>query len=328
MIKHTAFLFPGQGSQSQGMLLDMVAQEAVVRTCFEQASDVLGYGMLALIANNPDGRLNQTEYTQAVLLTASTALFRLWQQRKGITPYCVAGHSLGEYSALVAAGSLAFSDAVALVAYRGQVMNAALPVGMGKMVAVLNLTRDVVHGICKEASNDQHQVWLANDNCPGQLVIAGHVAAVDRAMLACKAAKARRVLPLSVSVPSHTPLMQPAADAMAIKLQETIMHRPKYPLWRNVDARPTCDVETIRNGLVNQLTSPVQWTDCIRKMLASGVTSAVEMGAGKVLTGLVRRIDKTIPVYPVHSPELLLQAIDATHLSHSYSSNPLEINDE
>jgi len=316
MIKHTAFLFPGQGSQSQGMLLDLVAQEATIRTCFEQASDVLGYDMLALIADNPDGRLDQTEYTQVALLTASTALFRLWQQREGVSPYCVAGHSLGEYSALVAAGSLTFADAVALVAYRGQVMNAALPTGMGKMVAVLSLDCDLVHDICEQASDADHQVWLANDNCPGQLVIAGHVAAVDRAMIACSAAKARRVLPLSVSVPSHTPLMQAAADAMAVRLQQTPMQAPQCPLWRNVDASATCDVDVIRAGLVAQLTSPVRWTDCIRQMISSGVTSAVEMGAGKVLTGLARRIDKTMRVYPVHSAELLQQAMDATALEN------------
>ncbi len=316
MIKHTAFLFPGQGSQSQGMLLDTVAQEATVRTCFEQASDVLNYDMLALIADNPDNRLNQTEYTQAALLTASTALFRLWRQREGVLPYCVAGHSLGEYAALVAAGCLNFSDAVALVAYRGQVMAEALPTGMGKMVAVLSLERDRVDAICQQASDDAHQVWLANDNCPGQLVIAGHVAGVERAMIACTAAKARRILPLPVSVPSHTPLMQPAANAMADRLQHTPMHPPSCPLWRNVDATATCDVDMIREGLIAQLTSPVRWTDCVRQMIASGVTDAVEMGAGKVLTGLARRIDKTMPVYPTYTAKLLQQAIDATALEN------------
>lgn len=309
---HTAFLFPGQGSQSQGMLLDMAAVESTVRICFEEASDVLAYGILALIADNPDGRLHQTKYTQPALLTASTALLRLWQQREGVVPGCVAGHSLGEYSALVAADSLTFSDALTLVAYRGEMMDAALPTGAGKMVAVLSLSRDVVVTICQESSDDDHQVWLANDNCPGQLVIAGHVTAVDRAMVACRVAKARRVLPLPVSVPSHTPLMQPAADAMAKRLQLTTMHKPKYPLWRNVDATLTCDVATIRDGLVAQLTSPVRWTDCVRNMVASGITSAVEMGAGKVLAGLVRRIDKTVHVYPVDTPVLFQQAMKAT----------------
>jgi [acyl-carrier-protein] S-malonyltransferase len=313
-MNHTlAFIFPGQGSQSVGMLSSLIAEEAVVRDCLSEASDVLGYDMATLIADNPNDQLNQTEFTQPALLTASIALLRLWQHRQGVAPSCVAGHSLGEYSALVATGSLAFADAVSLVAFRGRAMTEAVPAGTGKMAAVLGLEQDVLNDICQQASNEQAQVWLANDNCPGQLVIAGHTAAVERAMTACSSAGARRVMPLAVSVPSHTPLMQPAADAMAARLQSIVLQPLQCPLWSNVDAQPKQQVDDIRAGLLAQLTSPVRWTDCMRNMTASGVNTAVEMGPGKVLAGLMRRIDKACTVYVSDSDDAMQKALDGVN---------------
>ncbi|MDQ6979340.1 MAG: ACP S-malonyltransferase [Mariprofundaceae bacterium] len=309
-MNHTlAFIFPGQGSQSAGMLSSLLAEEAVVRDCVSEASDVLGYDMAALIAENPHDQLHQTEFTQPALLTASIALLRLWQHRQGGAPSCVAGHSLGEYSALVATGSLAFSDAVSFVAFRGRMMTQAVPVGTGKMAAVLGLEQDVMNNICQQSSHEQAQVWLANDNCPGQLVIAGHTAAVELAMTACTAAGARRVLPLAVSVPSHTPLMQPAADAMSERLQSMVLQPLQCPLWSNVDAQPKQQVDDIRAGLLAQLTSPVRWTDCMRNMTASGINTAVEMGPGKVLAGLMRRIDKGCTVYVSDSDAAMQKAL-------------------
>jgi len=314
-MNHTlAFIFPGQGSQSAGMLSSLIAEEAVVRNCFIEASDVLSYDMAALIAENPNDQLNQTEFTQPALLTASIALLRLWQHRQGGVPACVAGHSLGEYSALVATGSLAFADAVSLVAFRGRMMTEAVPLGTGKMAAVLGLEQDTLNDICQQASDDQAQVWLANDNCPGQLVMAGHTAAVELAMTACTAAGARRVMPLAVSVPSHTPLMQPAADAMAERLQAIILQPLQCPLWSNVDGQLKQHVDEIRAGLLAQLTSPVRWTDCMRNMTASGINTAVEMGPGKVLAGLLRRIDKGCTVYSSDSDAAMQIALNGvTH---------------
>jgi [acyl-carrier-protein] S-malonyltransferase len=292
------------------MLLELAAQEKVVAQCFAQASDILGYDLTVIIADNPNNTLHQTEYTQPALLTASIALWRLWQHRQGCEPSAVAGHSLGEYSALVAARSLDFSDAVALVAYRGKMMNAAVPIGAGKMAAILGLTEDIITDICQQVSNPNNQVWLANDNCPGQLVIAGHTQAVEKAMVLCSKAKARRVLPLAVSVPSHTPLMQTAADAIAERLATLVIKPPQCTVWKNVDAAVANDSTTIREGLIAQLISPVRWTDCIRNMSASGITSAVEMGPGKVLSGLVRRIDRTLAVVASDSDTLLQKAIE------------------
>lgn len=309
---HVAFLFPGQGSQSQGMLQQLIDSEAVVAACFDEASDVLGYSLQHLIAENPDGRLHQTECTQPALLTASIALLRLWQQRNGCKAVAVAGHSLGEYSALVAAESIAFTDAVALVAYRGEMMRDAIPAGVGKMAAIIGLDDAAVHTCCQQASQGEEKVWLANDNCPGQLVIAGHAVAVAAAMDLCKEGGAKRALPLEVSVPSHTPLMQSAADAMAARLQQVALRTPSCSLWSNVDAAPVNDVETIRDSLVRQLVSPVRWTDCVRNMHAAGMNQAIEMGPGKVLAGLLRRIDRSISVFSSDSDEAMQKALANT----------------
>ncbi len=304
-----AFLFPGQGSQSKGMLAELIADETVVANTFAESSDLLGYDMKALVIDDADEKLNLTEFTQPALLTASTALHRLWNARGGPAASQMAGHSLGEYSALVAAGAIAFEDAVTLVAFRGRAMSEAVPAGAGKMAAIIGLDDAVVAEVCESASTASENVWAANFNCPGQLVIAGHASAVEKAMDAAKEAGARRALPLAVSAPSHTPLMQPAADAMKAKLAGVSVSTPTCPVWSNARAVVLTDADDIRDALVEQLISPVRWTETIQKMVAEGVTTAIEMGPGKVLAGLVRRIEKSIGVSAVFTSELMDRAI-------------------
>ncbi len=296
------FLFPGQGSQSKGML-DAFDGLAVVKQTLEEASDALGYDMAALIRDDAEDKLAQTEFTQPALLTASTAVLRLWRELGGAEATQVAGHSLGEYSALVAAGAIDFSDAVQLVAFRGKAMTEAVPAGIGRMAAILGLADDVVEELCINTSTESEKVWAANYNCPGQLVVAGHAAAVDRMMIVAKEAGAKRTLPLAVSAPSHTPLMQPAADAMAARLQEITINAPLCPVWGNAAAAPEQDVARIREALVAQLVSPVRWTETVQKLAASGITQGVEMGPGKVLSGLVKRIDRAMIVGVTISPD-------------------------
>lgn len=306
---NVVFFFPGQGSQSKGMLADLIASEEVVTNTFAEASDALGYDMSALVLDDADSKLDQTEFTQPALLTASTALARLWTDRGGLMPSQVAGHSLGEYSALVAAGALEFSDAVSLVAFRGQAMSKAVPAGVGKMAAIIGLEDAVVIELCKQASDDAHKVWAANFNCPGQLVVAGHAEATERLMVLAKDAGAKRALPLAVSAPSHTPLMQAAAAAMQDKLSGITIQTPVCPVWSNARARTLTEAADIRDALVEQLISPVRWTETVQQLSAQGVTFSVEMGPGKVLSGLVRRIAKEMKVASVLSSELMDKAI-------------------
>jgi len=308
--QNLAFFFPGQGSQSKGMLADFLADEHIVQDTFAEASDVLSYDMKALVLDDAADQLNQTEYTQPALLTASTALFRVWQARGGVMPSQMAGHSLGEYSALVAAGVLDFKDAVALVAFRGQSMMQAVPAGVGKMAAIIGLDDEKVVELCDIASNDTDKVWAANFNCPGQLVVAGHAAAVEKLMVIAKEAGAKRALPLAVSAPSHTPLMQGAADAMQEKLSQTVLSAPLCPVWSNARAVALNDAENIRAALVEQLVSPVRWTETVQKIAVLGVSSAVEMGPGKVLAGLVRRVDKNLTVASVLTSDLMNKAVN------------------
>ncbi|MDX8397666.1 MAG: ACP S-malonyltransferase [Mariprofundaceae bacterium] len=307
MSQSLAFLFPGQGSQSKGMLADLIADEAVVRDTFSEASDILSYDMQALVLEDTQSQLDQTEYTQPALLTVSMALFRLWQARGGATPSQLAGHSLGEYSALVAAEVFNFSDAVSLVSFRGKSMTEAVPAGIGKMAAIIGLDDKVLVELCEQVSSDAEKVWAANFNCPGQLVVAGHAAAVEKFMVVAKESGAKRALPLAVSAPSHTPLMQPAADAMKNRLAKISMQKPNCSVWSNARATVVSDVEEIRSALVEQLVSPVRWTEIIQQI---NVDKAVEMGPGKVLSGLVRRIDKTLPVASVLTLELMDKAIN------------------
>jgi len=304
-----AFLFPGQGAQFQGMLAELISDEKVVSKTFDEASDVLGYDMKALVIDDADGKLDQTEFTQPALLTASTSLYRLWCERGGAAASQMAGHSLGEYSAWVAAGAIAFADAVSLVTFRGRAMTEAVAEGVGKMAAIIGLDDDVVSEICKNTSTGNENVWAANFNCPGQLVIAGHAVAVEKAMEAAKEAGAKRTLPLAVSAPSHTPLMQSAADAMREKLAGVSLFTPACPVWSNARAIPLINPDDIRSALVEQLVSPVRWTETIQKMAAEGITLAVEMGPGKVLAGLTRRIEKSVNVSSVFTSELMDQAI-------------------
>lgn len=310
MQQEFVFVFPGQGSQSKGMLADAVS-EAVVADTFAEASDALGYDMQALVLEDADGKLDQTEYTQPALLTASTALLRLWRSRGGAEAAQAAGHSLGEYSALVAAGCLDFTDAVQLVAFRGKAMSEAVPAGVGKMAAIIGLDDDKVREICAQASTAASAVWPANFNCPGQLVIAGHAAAVEKAMEACSAAGAKRALPLAVSAPSHTPLMQPAADAMARRLAEIDVRDADRPVWSNARATTLTAASDIREALVEQLVSPVRWTESVQAMAAMGITQAIEVGPGKVLAGLVRRIEKDMIVHACFSGESLEKSLQA-----------------
>ena len=310
MSSNLAFLFPGQGSQSKGMLADLIADEKVVSETFSEASDLLGYDMKALVVEDADGKLDQTEFTQPALLTASTALSRLWSARGGATASQMAGHSLGEYSALVAAGAIEFSDAVSLVAFRGRSMSEAVPAGVGKMAAIIGLEDTAVTELCEKSAVGDEQVWAANFNCPGQLVIAGNAAAVERAMDAAKEAGAKRALPLAVSAPSHTPLMQPAADAMKAKLAGISVLAPACPVWSNARAVKLTDAGDIRDALVEQLVSPVRWTEIVQKMAVEGINQTVEMGPGKVLAGLVRRIEKEMSVSSASTSELMEKAIE------------------
>jgi [acyl-carrier-protein] S-malonyltransferase len=307
-----AFFFPGQGSQSKGMLdTYAVTHAGIISSALDEASEALGYDMGELIRDDAEDRLNLTKYTQPALLTASVAILRVWRAEGGSEAVQVAGHSLGEYSALVAAGSLEFSDAVRLVAFRGRAMSEAVPAGLGLMAAILGLDDEVMAGICDQASTDDEKVWAANLNCPGQLVIAGHRPAVERAMAAAAQAGAKRTMPLPVSAPSHTPLMQPAAERMRVRLQQVELRDPDRPVWSNARAVPLDQAEKIREALIDQLVMPVRWTEIIQRMRQQGIVHGVEMGPGKVLAGLVKRIDREMSVGTTAAPDQLVQSLAA-----------------
>ena len=293
MSANTAFVFPGQGSQNIGMLAELGAEHPIVMETFAQASEVLGYDLWKLVQHDEDGQLNQTHITQPALLTASVALWRLWLQQGGLMPSVLAGHSLGEYSALVCAGALEFTDAVRLVEARGQFMQAAVPPGEGAMAAIIGMDDDAIAIAC-EASAQGQVVAPVNYNSPGQVVIAGSKAAVERAMVACKEAGAKRALPLPVSVPSHCALMLPAADKLRTMLAGMTVKVPTVSVVQNVDAKVAHSAEAIVNNLVAQLHQPVLWTQCVESIAASGVELVVECGPGKVLNGLTKRINKTL----------------------------------
>ena len=292
-----AFVFPGQGSQVVGMLED--AREACAEL-FAEASSVLGYDLWDLVENGPEDQLNQTEYTQPALLTASIALFRLAQVRGLPSPDVVAGHSLGEYSALVAADVLQFSDAVMLVQKRGQFMQTAVPLGEGGMAAVLGLDDEQVREVCSAAAQGE-VVQAVNYNSPGQVVIAGNNAAIERAIEGCKEAGARRAIALSASAPFHSELMKPAAEELAGVLNEVNFAKPTTIVVQNIDAAVHDDPEQIRTNLVKQMYGAVLWTDTVLMMKQIGVATLVECGPGKVLTGLSKRIDKSITSHSMNS---------------------------
>lgn len=306
--KQLAFVFPGQGSQKVGMLADIAGRHAIVQETFAEASDALGYDMWDLVQHGEQEQLNLTETTQPVLLTASVALWRLWRQQGGPEPARLAGHSLGEFSALVCAGSLAFGDAVRLVRDRGRFMQTAVPVGEGAMAAVLGLEDEVIVDICRRAAGEQ-VVEAVNYNAPGQVVIAGHAGAVDRAVELCKEAGAKRAMPLPVSAPFHTSLMRPAGEKLAEAMADITFSEPAIPVVHNVHAQTEHDPALIRSLLVKQIHSPVKWVDCVRAMVDSGVTTTVECGPGKVLGGLNRRIDKSLTSESLETPEGLEAAL-------------------
>lgn len=291
-----AFVFPGQGSQSLGMLGELAAQHAVVGETFAQASEGAGVDLWTLSQQGPDTELNRTEFTQPALLAAGVAVWRAWQQQGGAMPGVLAGHSLGEYTALVAAGVLKLDDAARLVRLRGQLMQTAAPAGTGAMAAVIGAEDALVDEICRDASDASGDsvVVPANFNSPGQIVIGGHAAAVERAIALLGERGVRKVVKLAVSVPSHTPLMRDAADHLGAAMADVEWTVPTIPVVQNVDAAVHETTDAIRDALVRQLYLPVQWTRCVEALTARGVVRIAECGPGKVLTGLVKRIDKTI----------------------------------
>ncbi|MDW5499657.1 ACP S-malonyltransferase [Pseudomonas lundensis] len=304
-----AFVFPGQGSQTLGMLADLATQYPIVEATFSEASSVLGYDLWQLVQQGPAEELNKTWQTQPALLAASVAIFRVWQQQGGKAPVIMAGHSLGEYSALVCAGVLDFKAAIRLVELRGKLMQEAVPEGTGAMSAIIGLDNAAIAKACEESAQGQ-VVSPVNFNSPGQVVIAGNKEAVERAGAACKAAGAKRALPLPVSVPSHCALMKPAADKLAVALQEITFSAPQVPVVNNVDVRTETDPEAIRSALVRQLYSPVRWTESVEFMAAQGVTLLLEVGPGKVLTGLTKRIVDTLTAAAVNDAASLTAALE------------------
>lgn len=304
-----AFIFPGQGSQQVGMLAAAHEKFAVVRETFDEASQALDYDMWSLVASGPQAALNLTETTQPVLLTCSVALWRAWKDQSGVSPCVMAGHSLGEFSALVCADALGFADAVRLVRKRGEFMQAAVPAGEGSMAAIIGVDDSDVIQICQQITKGYSGIVSAvNFNSPGQVVIAGNVAAVDIAIDALKEAGAKRALPLPVSAPFHTQLMKPAGEHLADVLAGIKISQPKIPVIHNVNAAVEPDPAKIRTLLVEQIYSPVQWTTCMRTIIEMGAQHIVECGPGRVLSGLSRRIEKTLACYSLEEPEALLAA--------------------
>ncbi len=299
----TAFVFPGQGSQKIGMLSEAHAQFPEVRDTFQQASDTLGYDMWQLVSSGEQEQLNLTETTQPVLLTSSVALWRAWQAQGGCAPVAMAGHSLGEFSALVCAGVLDFADAVQLVRQRGAFMQAAVPVGVGAMAAIIGVEDDTIRAACDEAAAQSGEVVSAvNYNSPGQVVIAGHKGAVDAAIEILKEGGAKRAMPLPVSAPFHTSLMKPAGERLAEAMAGLTLSAPQIPVVHNVHAKTESDPEVIRALMVEQIYSPVLWTDCLQGLISLGATQFVECGPGKVLGGLNRRIDKSLQSFALETP--------------------------
>ncbi|MBI5451518.1 MAG: ACP S-malonyltransferase [Gammaproteobacteria bacterium] len=308
---HLAFVFPGQGSQSLGMLSELAGAYPIVTETFAEASAVLGYDLWQLVQQGPETQLNQTEYTQPAMLAAGVAVWRIWQQQDAALPSLMAGHSLGEYSALVCAGAVEFATAISLVAQRGRLMQQAVPEGTGAMAALLGLDDVVVIEVCAEAAQGQ-VVAAVNFNSPGQVVIAGHKAAVERANELAKARGAKRALMLPVSVPSHCALMKPAAEQLLQLLQRSTISVPRIPVINNVDVRAEDEPATIRLALSRQLYSPVRWVETVQSLAAQRVTTIIECGPGKVLAGLNKRIAREVETLPVYDKQTLEQALTNT----------------
>lgn len=296
-----AFVFPGQGSQKIGMLADLAAEYPVVQETFAEASEVLGYDLWDLVQNGEQEAINMTERTQPLLLTASVACWRVYCANQEARPALMAGHSLGEWSALVCAEVLALKDAVRLVQQRGKFMQEAVPAGEGAMAAIIGLDDESIKEACAKASADG-VASAVNFNSPGQVVIAGSKAAIDKAIELCKEAGAKRAMPLPVSAPFHTELMKPAADRLAEQIEATSFQAPATPVVHNVHAQSETDPAKIKALMIEQIYSPVLWVDCVKAMKGAGIEQAVECGPGKVLAGLVKRIDKSIAAKGLETP--------------------------
>ncbi|KRE93778.1 malonyl CoA-ACP transacylase [Frateuria sp. Soil773] len=303
-----AMVFPGQGSQSVGMLAELAAAHAEVGQAFDEASAGAGRDLWALAAQGPEDELNRTENTQPALLAASVAVWRVWRKLGGAQPARLAGHSLGEYSALVCAGALSLHDAAALVAERGRLMQAAVPAGVGAMAAILGGDDAQIAAACEEVADGQ-VVAPANFNSPGQLVIAGHAEAVDRALARLAELGVKKAVKLAVSVPSHCALMREAADRLGERMAAIDWRVPSIPVVQNAEARSYDDIEEIRGALQRQLYLPVRWTECVQALVAGGATRIAECGPGKVLTGLAKRIDKSVEARAIASPAELDAAL-------------------
>ncbi len=306
-----AFVFPGQGSQSVGMLHALAQAYPAVKQTFAEASGALGRDLWQLVESGPEEALNQTENTQPAMLSAGVAVWRVWRERGGALPVVMAGHSLGEYTALVCAGALDFADAVRLVADRARLMQSAVPAGQGGMAAILGLDDDAVRALCAQAAEGE-VLDAVNFNSPGQVVVAGTAAAVQRAVAQAKAAGAKRAVALPVSVPSHCKLMAPAAEQMAARLREVNLRAPQIPVLHNVHVRAEQDPQAIREALVRQIAAPVRWVETVQAMAAQGVDKVIECGPGKVLAGLNKRIADGVTTWPVYDPASLDQALTAT----------------
>lgn len=306
-----AFVFPGQGSQSVGMLAELAANHALVRQSFDEASTGAGVDLWAVSQQGPEDALNRTEITQPALLAASIAVWRVWRDRGGALPAQLAGHSLGEYSALVAAGALSLVDAAALVAERGRLMQAAVPPGVGAMAAILGGEDAQIAQACADVAGDEI-VSPANYNSPGQVVIAGHAAAVERAIARLAELGIRKSVRLAVSVPSHCALMHDAAQRLAERMQGMQWSLPTIPVIQNADARAHDTLDAIRDALQRQLHQPVRWTDCVQALVAGGAGRAFECGPGKVLAGLIKRIDKSLEARAIGAPAELDAALAET----------------
>ncbi len=305
-----AFVFPGQGSQSVGMLGELAEAFPDVQATFAQAAEALGYDLWDIVQNGPQEKLNSTDITQPAMLASGVAVWRVWQARDGATPDIMAGHSLGEYTALVCAGSLDFADAVKLVAERGRLMQAAVPAGTGAMAAVLGLEDDAVREACVQAAEGE-VLDAVNYNSPGQVVVAGNRSAVERLVDVAKEKGAKRAIILPVSVPSHCALMVPAAEKLADVLQGIGIKAPAIPVINNVDVTIVSDADAIRDALVRQLHNPVRWVETIAAMRQQGVDRLIECGPGKVLAGLNKRIDRKMAAQAVYDPDTLAAALQA-----------------
>ena len=309
MASTLAFIFPGQGSQHLGMLSELAERYAVVRSTFEEASTALGYDLWHLVQEGPVEDLNRTDITQPAILAASVAVWRVWKELEGARPAWLAGHSLGEYSALVCSGAMDFADGLRLVRTRGEFMQIAVPPGQGSMAAILGLDADKIEAACASAAQGE-VVSAVNYNAPGQIVIAGNIAAVERAIIACQEAGARKAMVLPVSVPSHCELMRPAAEKLADELNLIQLKKPRVPVVQNVHAAPETEVAAIRDNLVAQLYRPVRWIESIEFMTQQGVDTYVECGPGKVLVGLNKRIVKTARSLAVNDSESVQTALE------------------